>query len=56
MKKSPRSVLLAILVTVVLVGAPLAYFLNAEKLKTRDLSYENDRMTAQLAAAEEACE
>ena len=54
MKKSPRSVLLAILVTVVLVGAPLAYFLNAEKLKTRDLSYENDRMTAQLAAAEEA--
>lgn len=53
MKKSP-SALLAVFVTILLVGAPLAYLLNSEKLETRDLSYENDRMNAELALLQEA--
>lgn len=54
MKKSASSVLLAILVTVVLVGAPLAYFFNAERLKASDLALENAQMTEQLASLEAA--
>ncbi len=50
MKKS-RSVPLAMLVTFILVAAPLGYFWNSEKLENRDLSYENERMAAELATA-----
>ena len=53
MKKSP-SALLAVFVTILLVGAPLAYLLNSEKLETRDLSYENDRMNAELTMLRES--
>ncbi len=53
MKKSP-SALLAVFVTILLIGVPLAFLLNNEKLISRDLSYENSRLTAELAAAEEA--
>lgn len=53
MKKSSAP-LLAVLVTILLMGVPLAFLLNSEKLSNRDLAYENSRLTAELAAAEEA--
>ena len=53
MKKS-RSVLLAILVTFILVASPLTYLWQTESLENRDLSYENNRLSSEIAVAEEA--